>query len=166
MVIKHRKQNRLKGFDYSKNGYYFVTICTNKRRCEFGTVKNEIMTLNHYGKIVEKCYEDLINHYSNCVLDEFIIMPNHIHGIIIIQNINQHVGNGLKPFPTKYSISEMIRGLKTFSSRRIHESGLISFKWQKSFYDHIIRTEYSLYSIRQYIRDNPINWNEDRNNLG
>ena len=128
------------------------------------------MVLNKYGHIIENCYLDLINHYPNCLLDEFVIMPNHFHGIIIIQNTNQpvidlSVGNGLKPFPTRYSLSEIIRGFKTFSSRKIHELGLNSFIWQKSFYDNIIRNKYSLYYIREYIKNNPINWNDDRNNL-
>ena len=165
MVEKHRKRNRLKGYDYSSSGYYFITICVNKRQYVFGTIKNEIMILNQYGEIIEKCYLDLINHYPNCLLDEFIIMPNHVHAVIVIRNMNESVGNGFKPFPTKHSLSEIIRGFKTFSSRRIHELGLHSFKWQKSFYDQIIRTEYSLFKIRQYIRDNPLNWEEDRNNL-
>ena len=164
MVIKHRKPNRLKNYDYSSGGYYFVTTCVYKRENSFGYIENGKMILNQYGKIIEKCYMDLINHYQNCSLDKFVIMPNHIHGIIVVQNINQPVGNGLKPFPTKYSLSEIIRGFKTFSSRRIHELGLDSFKWQKSFYDHIIRDEYSLFKIRKYIKDNPINWDVDRNN--
>lgn len=165
MFFRHRKLNRLKNFDYSLSGYYFVNICVNKRKCVFGEIKNGIMILNQYGKIIKKHYLDLTNHYSNCLLDEFIIMPNHIHGIIVIRYTNQSVGNGFKPFPTNYSLSEIIRGFKTFSSRSIHESGLNLFRWQKSFYDHIIRNEYSLNKIRQYIRDNPQNWNNDRNNI-
>ncbi|MEK7633697.1 MAG: transposase [Patescibacteria group bacterium] len=161
MVIKDRKPNRLKNFNYSSSGWYFVTICVNKRECVFGKIQNKKMVLNPYGKIIKKRYLDLINHYSNCLLDEFVIMPNHVHGIIIIKNVE----NGLKPFSTKYSLSEIIRGFKTFSSRSIHELGLNSFRWQKSFYDHIVRNEYSLNRIRQYIRDNPKNWDEDRNNI-
>ena len=164
MVVRNRKPNRLKNYDYSSSGYYFVTICTKNRQEYFGNIIDNKMILNKYGKIIENCYLDLTNHYSNCLLDEYIIMPNHIHAIIVIKNTNQPVGNGLKPFPTKYSLSEIIRGFKTFSSRKIHELGLNSFKWQKSFYDHIIRNEYSLFRIREYIRNNPINWEEDRNN--
>lgn len=163
MLFHHRKRNRLKNFDYSNNGYYFVTICVYKREYVFGEIKDDQMVLNRYGKIMKKCYLDLPNHYINCTLDEYVIMPNHMHGIIIIKN----VGNGLKPFPTntKYSLSEIIRGFKTFSSRSIHQLGLNSFKWQKSFYDHIIRNEQSLWAIRQYIKNNPKNWEEDRNNV-
>ncbi|MBX3043464.1 MAG: hypothetical protein KIT33_05120 [Candidatus Kapabacteria bacterium] len=92
----NRKRNRLKDFDYSNDGYYFVTICTQNREEFFGKIKNGKMILNEYGAIVEKCWFDLPNHYKNCLLDEFIIMPNHIHGIVIIENYN--VWNGLKPF--------------------------------------------------------------------
>ena len=92
-------------------------------------------------------------------------MPNHIHGIINIIEIN--VGNGLKPFPTKkYSLSEIMRGFKTFSSRRINEQqNDFHFQWQKSFYDRIIRDEDELNRIRKYIVDNPPNWEADRSNL-
>lgn len=165
MIVKNRKQNRLKGYDYSLNGYYFVTICVHQRRCVFGDIRNGKIILNKFGKIAKQCYFDLTNHYENCLLDEFVIMPNHIHMIICIENIIEPVGNGLKPFPTKYSLSEIIRGFKTFSSRKINEFEIFNFKWQKSFYDHIIRNDYSLFYIRQYIRDNPMNWDEDRNNI-
>lgn len=95
----NRKRNRLKDSDYSNDGYYFVTICTKNREEFFGKIENEKMILNEYGDIVEKCWFDLPKHYKNCVLDEFIIMPNHIHGIMIIDNYI--VGNGLKQFPTE-----------------------------------------------------------------
>jgi REP element-mobilizing transposase RayT len=91
-------------------------------------------------------------------------MPNHVHGIIVIDNENV-VGNGLKPFPT-HGLSEIIRGFKTFSSRKINEEIEIDnkFQWQKSFYDHIIRDERSLDLIREYVQNNPLRWDLDREN--
>jgi REP element-mobilizing transposase RayT len=181
-MIKNRKLNRLTGFDYSNEGYYFVTICVKDKTEWFGEIKDGRMKLNEYGKIVLRCWNDLINHYMNTKLDEFIIMPNHLHGILSI------VGNGLKPFRTlshpfrtlshpfrtllrafrtNHGLSEIMRGLKTFSSRRINETinDGIKFQWQKSFYDHIIRNEQDLTRVREYIVNNPLKWEEDEENI-
>ena len=169
--IHHRGSMRLKDYNYSTNGYYFTTICAkNKIEC-FGEIQNCKMVLNEYGKIINQCWDDLPNHYQNCRLDEFIIMPNHMHGIVIIDN--SAAGTGLKPVRTilvpttakQYSLSEIIRGLKTFSSRKINEQNPnLKFRWQSRFYDHIIRDEKPLDDIREYIRSNPLKWESDRNN--
>jgi len=162
--MKSRKPNRLRGYDYSKNGYYFVTICTQNLVEWFGKVENDQMALNEYGRIVSECWHDLPNHYRNIKLDESVIMPNHVHGIVIIDN----VGNGFKPFPTKYhGLSEIIRGFKTFSSRRINYkiTNNRCFHWQKSFYDHVIRNENELAFIREYILNNPKKWDLDTENM-
>lgn len=106
-MMRNRKLNRLKDYDYAKEGYYFVTVCVKDRVERFGEVKDGRMMLNLYGEIVSQCWEDLSDHYGNVKLDAFVVMPNHAHGIVVI---DYHVGNGLKPFPTK-------------------------FQWQKSFYD-------------------------------
>jgi REP element-mobilizing transposase RayT len=203
--IRARKLNRLKNFDYTQDGCYFVTICSKNRIECFGDVLNEEMRLNEFGRIIRECWLDLPNHYANCELDEYIIMPNHVHGIIVINNENmamvgtvgtgfkpgkwnkinmagtvgtgfKHgkwnkinmVGTGLKPVPTVvgkiYSLSEIIRGFKTFSSRKINEQYPgVEFRWQRSFYDHIIRNEKSLEKIRRYIYYNPAKWEYDRN---
>jgi len=92
-----RKPNRLRDYDYSQDGYYFVTICTKDRKEFFGRVKEEKMNLNNYGEIVNQCWYELPKHYLNCSLDSVVIMPNHFHGIIVINNKNI-VGNGFKPF--------------------------------------------------------------------
>ncbi|MDD5032092.1 MAG: transposase [Patescibacteria group bacterium] len=192
-----RKANRFKGYDYSQDGFYFVTICVNNKggrfqtRPYFGEIKSGKMILNNCGRIVEKCWFDLLNHYGNCKLDEFIIMPDHFHGIIIIDNagvdvgvgvgtgfkpvrgtVGVGVGTGFKPVPTigtttttNYSLSEIIRGFKTFSSKIINQNNPgLAFRWQRSFYDHIIFGEQSLRKIREYIRNNPLKWEIDRNN--
>lgn len=162
--MQHRKLNRFKGYDYSEDGYYFFTICVKDRLKWFGTIENGAITLNKNGNIVLQCWNELPSHYNNIKLDAFIIMPNRVHGIIIIENVN--VGNGLKPFPTKnHGLSEMIRALKTFSSRKINErNDENKFHWQKSFYDHIISNEYSLLRIREYILNNPKQWEFDIEN--
>ena len=164
-MIRNRKLNRLKDYDYTRAGYYFVTVCVKDRIERFGDVKDGAMISNHWGGIVLDCWNDLPKHYSNLYLDEFVIMPNHVHGIMIIQN--DEVGNGLKPFPTKnHGLSEFVRAFKTFSSRRINEglNGKGRFQWQKSFHDHIIRNEQDLTRIREYIVNNPLKWDEDVEN--
>ncbi len=169
MPLKRRKSNRIAEYDYSQNGYYFVTICTKNKIEYFGKIENGKMVLNKYGEIAKKCWVDLPNHYKNCILDEWIIMSNHIHGVIVIDN-PAIVGTGFKPVPTdilikKHSLSEIIRGFKTFSSRRINEMNSDkNFHWQRSFYDHIIRGEKSLEKIREYIVNNSQKWDLDRNN--
>ncbi|MEW6376345.1 MAG: transposase [Thermodesulfobacteriota bacterium] len=162
--MRERKSTRLRNYDYSQNGYYFVTICTRNREEWFGRVENEEMVLSRWGEIVRICWNELIQHYPNCSLDSFVIMPNHVHGIVVINNENI-VGNGLKPFPT-YGLPEIIRGFKTFSSRKINLEigGSNKFQWQKSFYDHVIRNEKSLHNLRQYILNNPLKWELDIEN--
>jgi len=160
------ESTRRVGYDYSTPGYYFFTIAIKDRENLLGQVEvvnarlsdsskeaNPFypMIVNAYGSIVLKCWQDLPNHYPNCILDEFVIMPNHIHGTI---NISIEGG---------HSLSEMIRSLKTFSSRRINElRGVIGIPvWQSRFHDRIIRDEKELYFIREYIKSNPVNWEDD-----
>jgi putative transposase len=159
-----RKPSRLRDYNYSQDGYYFITVCTIGRKEFFGDIREAEMELNRYGEIVNQCWYDLPRHYPNCSLDSFLIMPNHVHGIIVIDN-ETAVGNGFKPFPT-HGLSEMIRGFKTFSSRRINERilGNDRFQWQKSFYDHVVRSDKSLDLIRGYIQNDPLKWDLDREN--
>jgi putative transposase len=163
--LPFRKPNRLKYYDYANNGYYFVTICTKNRFPAFGEVVDKKMIYNRVAHIVENCWLDLPRHYKNCQLDEFVIMPDHFHGIIMIGDdcFENTQGNGYKPFPT-HNLSEIIRGFKTFSSKRINKEE-IPFQWQKSFYDHIIRNDKSLCNIRQYIYENPMRWQPVGNGL-
>lgn len=173
-ILPQRKHNRLKGFDYSSSGWYFVTICTKNREIFFGEVINRKMVLNDYGRIVKQCWFDLSNHYLNCLLDEFIVMPNHIHGIIVIKNI-KYVGAIFKspnitgeinfaPTNKKLSLSTIMKWFKSISSIQIRKYKHL-FQWQRSFYDHIIRNEKSLFAIREYIRNNPLKWEDDRENV-
>jgi putative transposase len=181
---KYRVEStRLRGFDYAKNGAYFITIITKNRICLFGeithcgavetglrpvsitdptvTISFDIlipkMIISDAGKIVSDCWYDLPKHYNNIILDEFILMPNHIHGIIKIQNRND--GN------IKHGLSEFMRAFKSFSSRRINEiNGRVKNEiWQSRFYDHVIRSEDELSRIQIYIRNNVFNWRNENN---
>ncbi|MDO8529299.1 MAG: hypothetical protein Q7S18_01380 [bacterium] len=153
MQIKNRKRNRLQNYDYSQNGLYFVTVCTKDRIECFGKIKNGEITLNELGKIVEKCWLEIPNHFSNSILGEFIIMPNHVHGIVEINNIlPKFVGNAyMRSLPynrTKMSLSKIIHGFKSSATREINKKNDTYFQWQRSFYDHIVRNDISLNKIR------------------
>ena len=150
-----RKLHRLPIHLYREGGF-FVTINVHQHKKVFGEVVGEEMKLNTYGKIVQECRRDLPKHYICCILADFVIMPNHMHAILYIEGQTSSVREGFKPSPTKqYGLSEILRWFKTFSSRNIHNSWLPSFKWQRSFYDHIIRNEEDLQNIQEYIELNP-----------
>lgn len=140
------------GRDYSRDGKYFITICTKNRRSIFGEFIYEsdcpVISLSELGNIVLQCWNDLPNHYPNIILDEFIVMPNHLHGIIIIHNCADQKGK-------IHGVSEFIRALKSFSSRRINDlNHKINGIWQPGYYDHIIRSNDELKIIRAYIKNN------------
>jgi putative transposase len=142
------ESTRLKGYDYSRDGAYFVTICTKNKIQLFGEISSPKIKLSDIGQIVTDCWHNLQNHYPNIILDEFIVMPDHIHGIIIIRN-----GPDNK---FKHGLSEFIRAFKSFSSRRINELNMtISGIWQSRYYDRIIRSNNELNRIRLYIKNNP-----------
>ena len=175
---------RLKDHDYAQDGYYFVTICTKNKIEYFGEIINSKMVLNEIGKIVQKQWLWLAEQYDYVKLDEHIIMPNHLHGILIIENgvnarigMNRVVGAG-RDLPLQRQrdispqqqtrkikpLSELIGAFKTTSSKLIHQHGLSEFQWQRNFYDHIIRNEKSLNEIRKYIVENSLKWELDKNN--
>jgi len=167
----HRRSIRLKGYDYALAGAYFVTICTYGRECLQ-------MILSKYGSAVQECWNDLPRHYGHVVLDEMAIMPNHIHGIIVLTPpavaTSPVVGAGFKPAPTqstpakvkRHGLSEIVRALKTYSSRRINELRLThsTAVWQRNYHDRIIRNGRELEAIRRYIRSNADHWPEDPEN--
>jgi len=157
-MINNRKSIRLENWNYTNPGYYFVTICVSDRQYLFGGIINNKMTLNEYGEIVQLKWLDLVNHNKDISLDEFVIMPNHIHGIIII-------GAGLEPAPT--ALSEIIRQFKTFSTKHINKLRNTPGQklWQRNYYDHIIRNEQSFNEIRTYINNNPKQWSTDKYNV-
>jgi len=168
MQNKNRKSIRMKSWNYSDPSDYFITICTHERENLFGEVIDGIMVLNNIGKIAQDCWYDLPNHYPHIYLDEFVIMPNHIHGVITILADDHIVGAGLNPAPTEkpYKLSEIIRGFKTFSARKINEIKNTKGNpvWQRNYYEHIIRNQQSYDEIYAYILSNPQTWDRDRNN--
>ncbi|MBN1541561.1 transposase [candidate division KSB1 bacterium] len=181
--IHHRRSIRLKGYDYSQAGAYFVTICTHNHECIFGEIIHGQMALNDAGRVVQTVWVDLPNHYPNIELDEYVVMPNHVHGIIVIVvgpdfKPAHVVGAGFKPAPTttrpdfkpapttRHGLPEIVRACKTFSARRINQMrGMPGAKlWQRNYYEHIIRNENELNRIRKYIINNPMKWDLNRKN--
>jgi len=164
--FNRRKNLRLPGYDYSLPNYYFVTICTKNRECVLGRIVNYKIQLSEIGKIARKCWLDITKHYLNVYLDEWIIMPNHIHGIIEIVDDNLVTPHGVEvqnfeSLRNKYqkiiprSLGCIIRGFK-IGVTKLSKQKNIKFKWQRNYYEHI---------IRNYIVGNPYNWQKDRNNL-
>lgn len=166
----HRRSIRLQGYDYSQTGFYFITLCTRDRQCWFGEIKNGKMHLNSIGYIVAEEWLKSAEIRSEIELDEWIVMPNHFHGIVIIKT---EIKNGLgEPFENHAgarkprSLSTLISGFKAGVTKRINEIRQVSGVsiWQRNYYEHIIRDELSLYNIRKYILENPLSWWEDPEN--
>lgn len=169
--------SRLLGQDYSTDGFYFFTVCTKNRKCFLGEVKQGIMGLSDIGCIVWEEWLKTGQIRNNIRLDQFIVMPNHIHGIIEIcdnpcrdvarnvstnMSINQQMSN---ISPKAGSLSTIIRAIKSACTKHIHELGYQNFSWQERFYDHVIKLDSnSLEKIRWYIKYNPSLWDRDRNN--
>ncbi len=163
--IHHRRSIRVKGYDYSQAGAYFITMCVRERECLLGEVVDGKVQPSGIGAVVEACWRDLPRHYAHVDLGEFVIMPNHVHGIIILtSDVGDNVGAGFKPAPTKrHGLTEVVRAFKTFSTRRINvlrETPGLQL-WQRNYYERIIRDEAELGRISQYIVDNPARWLED-----
>ncbi len=167
---KGRKRNRLKGYNYNDSGYYFITICTHQRIEYFGDCIDGKMFLNERGLIAERCLEEIEDFYENVVIDEYIIMPNHVHLIISIIRVGtEHCSVPTKTCD-KYGrhyglLSKVIKSYKNAVTNEIRQKFRKDyFRWQRSYHDHIIRNKLSLEMIRRYIQANPRNWKEDRNN--
>lgn len=171
-ILHHRQTMRLKGYDYSIPGAYFVTIVADNRRCLFGQIikgaglepaPTDQLILSPFGEIVFSTWNNLVNHNRGIELGAYIVMPNHIHGIINITEMDMNVGAGSKPAP---ELPEIIRQFKTFSARRINElRGTTGTPvWQRNYYDHIIRNSNELALVTDYILDNPRQWCEDPEN--
>jgi len=171
-LAKPRRRNtlRLPNFDYSASRAYFVTICTQNRRCLFGDIVKTgpygrpEMVLNDVGRMVAESWLWLGQRYDHVDLDAWVIMPNHLHGIIVLHN--GRGGSRTAPTEKRKPLGRLIGAFKTVSTQRINEirntpGGKL---WQRNYYEHIIRHDESLNRIRQYIMTNPGKWDQDREN--
>lgn len=176
MIKIYRGTIRLKGYDYSQSGMYFITVCTENRENLFGNIVNGKTILNNIGNMIEKLWNKIPERFNMVELGAFQIMPNHLHGVI---NIVPTVGAtlvvahssraGIKPAPT--TIGDIIGAFKSLTTHEyitgVKYNGWKPFDtrlWQRNYYEHIIRTETDLNKIREYIINNPLMWDRDRNN--
>ena len=172
MTDKYKDQyrtetTRLKGWDYASTGHYFVTICEKNRRCVFGSIVDKTVALTPLGTVVMECWKEIPKHFPFVELDTFCIMPNHIHGIIVIktdgsvetQNLaSLHVHGTSNSFgPQSNNLASIVRGFKIGVTKYAHENDTL-FQWQPRFFDRIIRDEQELHAVRNYIRNNPLEW--------
>lgn len=169
----HRRSIRLTGYDYKQSGAYFVTIVTRNRLSLFGDISDGEMVLSDTGRIAEVSWVGLSSRFPMVSLDSFVVMPNHIHGIITVGA--QFIAPGAVPHnrtdtahegamnraPT---LGEILRAYKAASTRMIRQTANLEFAWQRNYYEHVVRNEESLNRIRQYILENPARWAIDREN--
>lgn len=157
---------RLQNYDYSQSGRYFVTICTKNRVSYLGKICEGKMELSEAGKVVERFWNNIPKHAENVKLDAFVVMPDHVHGIIFIKNdlVGTCHGMSLQEYrynkfgkPISGSLSVIVNQFKSAVTRECKQRQ-ISFKWQEQFYERIIRNEEALYKIRKYIINNPVKW--------
>ena len=153
MTLPNRKLQRLSGYDYSNENCYFVTICTNAKKCIFGKPDE----LNELGKIAENELQSISERFDGVRVAKYVVMPNHIHAVIII---GCDGAERSKPYPT---LSTVVGSFKSGTARKIHEICPDIDVWQKSFYDTIIRNGKAGSEICKYIDENPLKWQLDEN---
>jgi len=166
----HRRRSiRLPEYDYTQPGAYFVTICTHRHACLFGDVVDSIVHLSAWGKIADQCWRDIPDHFDHVVLDEWVVMPNHIHGILLFHPIvgATHASppqTDVPRGPIPGSLGAVVGSFKSAVTKRVNEMrGTPGTPlWQRNYYEHVIRNERTLNAIRQYIADNPARWALDR----
>ena len=185
--VANRRRIRARQYDYSQPGAYFITICVADRNPVLGKVVRNRSVPFLTGRIVEAAWHDLPSRFEWLSVDSFVVMPNHIHGILIFNVIGDQIpGDHIhatrrqgvaKPgvmnhAPTRrryradgrapVSLGEVVRTFKAAATRSIRRSGLCDFSWQRNYYEHIIRTDRAFGRIREYIEGNPARWVDDR----
>ena len=177
---RDRRSIRLRGYDYSRAGAYFLTICVQNRECLFGEVVNGAMVSNGYGRVVQDEWHRTAQMRPNVNLDAFVVMPNHIHGILVITTKNDGDGTPRRGTtrraptptverfgkPTSNTVPTIVRGFKAAVTTRINRLRDThgARVWQRNYYEHVIRDDEALRRIRQYIADNPARWPGDEDN--
>jgi REP element-mobilizing transposase RayT len=164
----HRRSIRLRGYDYAACGAYFVTMCVHRRECLLGAVVDGEVRLNEYGCAVEECWGAIPQHFAHVELDAFVVMPNHVHGIVVItaqSAVDSPVVSDRKRpnGPPRGALGAIVSTFKAASGRRINQlrdtTGMQV--WQRDYYEHIIRYAVALDRIRIYIEANPARWAGD-----
>lgn len=180
--IHHRRSIRLKNYDYSQVGMYFVTICTQNSDCFFGNIVSREMQLNDAGMMVQSMWEELPSRFANLELDAFVVMPNHIHGIFALGHAGDctghsagHSGGSGGSGSNRSSgtlagtVGRMVQAFKSITTHQyiygVRQSGWAPFPgklWQRNYWEHVIRNDSELNRIREYIQNNPAQWEYDK----
>jgi len=185
----HRRSIRLPEYDYSQEGAYYITICTQSRKCLFGEIRNGKIILSECGKITDDWWQRMSERYSGVILDEYVIMPNHMHAIIVV--IDDVICRGEVASPLggtvdgitklgdgveipgevtsplrgagKHTLGQILAYYKYQTTKSINAANNTPGNkiWQRNYWEHVIRNEKSLHKIRGYIRDNPLYWASD-----
>ena len=170
-LFSKRKTIRLKGYDYSQYGSYFVTICIFTKEPLLGDIYNDLIILSRIGHAITKWWQELPRKFPHIKLDEFVIMPNHIHGIITIVGADLCVGPNDMGAHTGAPLQKIVQWLKTMTTNeylKLIKAGISqnmnSKLWQRGYFEHVIRNEKDLSAVRQYINDNPLKWQFDSEN--
>ncbi len=172
---KHKRCSiRLKGYDYSAAGMYFITLCTHQRECLFGEIADGVMRLNLLGQIVADEWQRSSEIRQEIEFDAWVIMPNHLHGIVVIETTAELSGGvgangrsplrGVAPSMKPRSLSSLVAGFKSATTKRINinRNAPGTPVWQRNYYEHIIRNDLSLQTIQTYIHHNPQSWQTDQ----
>jgi putative transposase len=194
--IHHRKSIRMKGYDYSQAGLYFITICCHKHKFLFGNITSNhqkttgcqtpVMLLNDAGKIANNCWLEIPQHFPNVILHEYIIMPNHVHGIIELTPQKTTTGTENYPARTDFLVSDfgandigannhsplfrspsktigsIVRGYKIGVTKWFRQNTAVKNVWQRNYYDNIIFNQQAYQRISEYIVNNPAKWVVDK----
>ena len=177
--LPKRKHSRLKHFNYARAGYYFTTICIHNRRELLGSITEGKFIESPNGLVVRKCWESIPEHNPLTHLDEFVIMPNHLHGIVVLdwkpagdacvaptalRNAEVHIDHA-KPGPDQNSLAAIIGSFKAAASKHLRWKQRHRYPlWQRSFFDRVISTDEELHAVREYIVNNPLSWHLDELN--
>jgi len=196
-TIHHRHSIRLQGYDYSQAGAYFITICTQNRERLFGEIADGEMKMNDAGQMVQTVWDEMPNRFDGLELDRFVVMPNHIHGVIVLPRrgescirpcicpiippgIHSNPPNGystdhggeykIRPYGTlPGTVGRIFQAFKSITTHEytngVKQHGWLPFPgklWQRNYWEHIIRNESELNRIRDYVNNNPTEWESDR----
>jgi len=172
-IIYNRRSIRLQGYDYTRAGAYFVTVCAQNRECLFGEIANGQLSLNGAGRMIQTAWDDLPVRFHHIELDEFIVMPNHIHGIVIFARrrgepcVRPSIVRPRGTLPD--TVGRMVQAFKSITTHDysigVKQFGWPPFPgklWQRNYWERIIRNESELNRIHEYIRNNPAQWELDK----